>query len=246
MIRGIYTAASGMFAGQTRLDTVAHNVANVNTTGFRRQQPVFAPFLQAAVMRQDRELVPLGVTSLGAMPKALVTDLAAGPVTQTGRTMDLALEGEGFFTVERDGRYLYTRAGSFKVDASGNLATSAGDQVLGEGGPLAVTNGDFTVSADGRVFLSTGEELGRLRLTALPGREALTRTPDGFLVTEAATVPATDTRVHQGFLEGSNVNLAVELVELLLASRLYAANQRVARTHDALAEKAVSQVGVLR
>ncbi|MEW6540737.1 MAG: flagellar hook-basal body protein [Bacillota bacterium] len=245
MIRGIYTAASGMLAGQTRLDTVAHNVANVNTTGFRRQQPAFAPFLQAAVMRHDQGL-PLGVTSLGAVPKALVTDPAAGPETQTGRTMDLALEGEGFFTVERDGRYLYTRAGSFKVDASGNLVTPAHDQVLGESGPLRVKNGDFTVSADGRVFLSTGEELDRLRLTALPGREALTRTPDGFLVTEAATVPAVNTRVHQGFLEGSNVNLAVEMVELLLASRLYAANQRAVRTHDTLAEKAVSQVGALR
>ncbi|ACA60238.1 flagellar hook-basal body protein [Candidatus Desulforudis audaxviator] len=246
MIRGVYTAASGMLAGQTRLDAVAHNIANVNTTGFRRQVPVFAPYLQTAVGRHEKRVTPIGTTSLGTVPTALVTDLTGGPVVQTGRTMDLALEGEGFFTVEREGQQLYTRAGSFKVDASGILVTRAGDPVLGERGPLKVGHDGFTVSADGRVFSSTGEELDRLRLTALPGRETWVRTPDGYLMTGEATAPAINTRVHQGYLEGSNVHLAVELVDLLLASRLYAANQRVARTQDTLVEKAINQVGALR
>lgn len=246
MIRGIYTAASGMLAGQAQLDTVAHNVANVNTAGFRRRQPVFTPCLEAVVMRLEQGAVPLGVTSLGTVPATFVTDLAAGPLNQTGNPLDLALEGEGFFTVERDGRQLNTRAGSFKVNASGVLVTPAGDPVLGEHGPLNVGNGKFTVSVDGRVFSATGEELDRLRLTALPGREGLTRTPDGYLISEEETVPAANTRVHQGFLDGSNVQPAVEMVDLLLASRMYAANQRVVHVHDKLAEKAINQVGALR
>lgn len=248
MIRGIYTAASGMLAGQTRLDAAAHNIANVNTTGFRRQVPAFAPYLQTMVGRHEKRVTLIGATSLGTVPAALVTDLTGGPVAQTGRAMDLALEGEGFFTVEREGQQLYTRAGSFRVNADGVLVTRAHDPVLGERGPLKVGHDGFTVSADGRVFSIAGEELDRLQLTVLPGREALTRTPDGYLTAGQALdpLPATNTRVHQGFLEGSNVDLAVELVDLLLASRLYAANQRVARTQDALVEKAINQVGALR
>lgn len=246
MIRGMYTAASGMLAGQTRLDAVAHNVANVNTTGFKRQELRFAPYLHAVVHRHAARTVPIGATSLGTVPAAVVTDLAAGPMAQTGRTMDLALEGEGFFTVQREGRPLYTRAGSFTVDQSGILVTRVGDPVLGERGPLKVGESNFTVSSDGRVFSSAGEELDRLRLTALPGREALARTPDGYLMTGEATVPALNTKVWQGHLESSNVQLAEELVDLLLASRLYAANQRVVRTQDTLVEKVINQVGALR
>jgi|Deesub1362A_J573_1020465.scaffolds.fasta_scaffold00029_28 flagellar basal-body rod protein FlgG len=248
MIRGVYISASGMLAAQAWLDTVAHNVANVNTTGYRRQAVTFAPYLQAAVLRHEKGLWPIGRTGLGVKTEALVTDLSVGPMTETGRSADLALDGDGFFTVEREGGLLYTRAGSFTVNEDGYLVTRAGDPVLGEHGPLYVGDSNFTVTPDGRVLSSAGEELDRLLLTTLPGGEkGFARTPDGYLVVGAGeTEPTPDTRVRQGFLEGANVNLAEEMVDLLVAARTYTANQRLVRTHDALAEKAINQVGALR
>lgn len=247
MIRGIYSAASGMLAGQTRLDTVAHNVANVNTTGYRRQEVTFAPLLQTELWRHGKDLAFIGRSSLGVKAAALVTDLSAGPVTETGCATDLALDGEGFFTVERDGEFLYTRVGSFTVSADGYLVTRAGDPVLGMQGPLPVGDPHFTVTPDGQVITSDGVELDRLLLTALPGGEGLERTREGYLAADREeTQPAQATRVLQGYLEGANVSLATEMVGLLLAARIYAANQRLVRTHDALVEKAINQIGVLR
>lgn len=247
MIRGVYISASGMLAGQTRTDVVAHNLANVNTTGYRRQEVFFAPYLQTAVLRHEAQLQPIGRTGLGTIPVALVTDLSGGPMVETGRSADLALDGDGFFTVEREGRLLYTRAGSFLVDNLGDLVTRSGDPVLGEYGPLNVGSPDFTVTSEGRVISSTGEDLDRLFLAALPDGETLTRTVDGYLVAEnGETEPAQATRVRQGFLEGANVRLADEMVGLLVAARAYTANQRLVQTHDTLTEKAINQVGVLR
>jgi len=247
MIRGIYTSASGMLAGQTRMDTVAHNVANVNTAGYRRQELVFAPFLRTEVLRHGKTLTPIGQSGLGVAAAAHITDLSGGPVVQTGYGTDLALDGDGFFTVERDGGLLYTRAGAFAVAGDGYLVTRAGDPVLGEHGPLHVGDADFSVTTDGRVITSAGAAVDRLRLTALPGGAGLSRTHDGYLAADPGeTQPAVSTRVRQGHLEGANVNLAEEMVGLLTAARIYAANQRLVRTHDALAEKAVTQVGVLR
>ncbi|MBE0467726.1 MAG: hypothetical protein IBX71_10970, partial [Candidatus Desulforudis sp.] len=141
----------------------------------------------------------------------------------------------------------YTRSGSFTVDAGGRLVSRTGDPVMGEQGALEVGDPNFTVTADGRVLSAAGEELDRLRLAALADGERLTRTADGYLAAgEGQTVPVRHTRVFQGFLEGANTNLAEEMVELTVAARTYAANQRVLRTHDTLLDKAINQVGVLR
>lgn len=247
MIRGLYISASGMLAGQTRLDTVAHNTANLNTTGYRRQEAAFAPCLETAVLRHGARLEAIGRAGLGVTPVALVTDLSGGPVDHTSRSADLALEGDGFFTVERGGEFLYTRSGSFTVDAGGRLVSRSGDPVMGEQGVLEVGDPNFTVTGDGRVLSAAGEELDRLRLAAFADGERLTRTADGYLAAgEGQTVPVRHARVFQGFLEGANTNLAEEMVELTVAARTYAANQRMLRTHDTLLEKAINQVGVLR
>lgn len=248
MIRGIYISASGMLAAQTRLDVAAHNVANANTTGYRRQMVTFAPLLEAAVWRHGARPEPIGRAGLGTVPVALVTEFSGGPLTETGCSGDLALDGEGFFTVDRGGEQLYTRNGSFLVDEHGNLVTRAGDPVLGEQGPIHVGEPGFLVTPDGRVISAAGEEAGRLLLTALVGGDgSFERTADGYLIADSSrTQPARDVQVRQGFLEGANASLAEEMVDILTAARAYAANQRLIRIHDGLLEKAVNQVAAVR
>ncbi len=249
MIRGLYTSATGMFAGQQRMDVTAHNLANVSTTGYKRQTAHFAPYLASALVRQDGSVRGLGASHHGVRLDDLLTDITAGPLEYTGRAADLAVMGGGFFCVENAaGEVLYTRAGSFAVDGEGYLTTRSGQRLLGEAGPVNVGSGSYTVDGDGRVYVD-GEETDRLRIAFFEDAAVLQREgdslfslPDGMQESpEAGPV-----FVRQGYLEGSNVNLATEMVEMIMAARIYAANQRLVSTHDSLLEKVVNQVGLVR
>lgn len=249
MIRGLYTSATGLFAGQQRMDVTAHNIANVQTAGYKRQTAHFAPYLDTALVRQDRSVHGIGNSHHGVRLDALRTEMSTGPLEYTGRDADLAVLGGGFFTVENAaGEVRYTRAGVFSRDAGGHLVTGSGLRLLGENGPVNVGDGKFSIDMDGRVYVD-GVETGRLRIAffADPGvlrREgrALFSLPAGFRDDNVAR----PVLVRQGYLEGSNVNLATEMVEMIMAARIYAANQRMVSTQDSLLEKAVNQVGLVR
>lgn len=249
MIRGLYTSASGMLAGQRRMDVTAHNIANVSTTGYKRQTAHFAPYLETALIRQDETVRGLGASHHGVHLTDLRTDTTDGPLEYTGRAADLAVLGGGFFCVGNEaGEVLYTRAGVFAKDAEGYLTTGSGQRLLGEDGPVNVGSGPYAIDADGRVY-ADGEETDRLRIAFFEDAAALRREGASlFSLPEGVQERAEDgpVFVRQGYLEGSNVNLATEMVEMIIAARTYAANQRLVSTHDSLLEKAVNQVGLVR
>lgn len=248
MIRGLYTAASGMFAGQQRMDVTAHNIANVQTAGYKRQTAHFAPYLDAKVLRQDGTVRGLGSSHHGVRLEALRTEMTMGALEYTGRAADLALLGGGFFCLEgAAGEVRYTRAGAFTRDDEGYLTTGSGLRLLGEDGPVNVGDGDYSIDTDGRVYVD-GEDAGRLRIAFFADPGALRREGKSLFSLPGGAPQGFDgpVMVRQGYLEGSNVNLATEMVEIIMAARIYAANQRMVSTQDSLLEKAVNQVGLVR
>jgi len=254
-------AASGMMAQQTRVEVIAHNLANVNTTGFRRSRARFEDLLYQTV-RGAQVLDGNGADTAPAVQIGRGTRLASvqrieaqGPLESTGRPLDLAIEGDGFFQVQLPGGGLaYTRDGSLTVSDRGILTTQAGYTVVPdisipeEASELSVSRGGIvTVVLPGR-----GEplEIGRLELARFsnpPGLRALgenlfAETPASG--TAQAGIPQEDGfgRVIQGALEGSNVEIVQEMVEMITALRAYEINSKAIQSAERMAEIANSLV----
>lgn len=245
MIKGIYTAASGMLAESVRSDVTANNLANANTTGFKREVAVnkeFASVLMRRINDGDAEPV-IGRLGLGAGVDEISTVHTTGMVRSTGNPLDVAIDGKGFFAVETPAGIRYTRNGSFTQNSLGELVTADGRRVLGENGPIRLTAGPAHIGEDGRVF--SGEtEVGRLRLVAFANEKSLVKEGDS-LFRDAANqrpMPAAGA-LRQGFLEQSNVNVVSEMVNLITAYRAYEINAKTVQAHDQLLDKAVNEVG---
>jgi flagellar basal-body rod protein FlgG len=256
MLRALNAAATGMAAQQTHIDVVANNVANVNTTGFRRARAEFQDLLYqthrtAGAVTANGGQQPTGLqVGLGTRTVATETLFEQGTLQQTGNALDLAIEGEGFFQVTRnDGTIAYTRSGNFKVDAEGRLCTVDGLPVE----PAVQIPPDatgVTVSPTGVVSAtqpgqSQPVELGQIQIVRFSnpaGLTAIGRTM--YLQTPASgepivLEPGTDGAgtLAQGFLEGSNVQIVNEMIDLISSQRAYDINQRVIQAADEMLRK---------
>lgn len=249
MLRGLYTSASGLLAGQAHLDVVANNLANADTAGYKRDQIVFESFPAMFLSRvRDPDAVPgtitgtlpgaapgveaVGPLGTGTLAAGVYADHAAGPILTTGNPLDLALVGTGLFTVRTDRGDRYTRQGNFVLDAQGRLATPEGHLVLGERGPITVGSKEVTVDAGGRVFLD-GAYADRLAIVEVNDPGALKKEGASLYADPGgAARPATATGVEQGALEKSNVNPVLEMVNMIAVMRAYEANQKVVQAQD--------------
>jgi len=243
MIKGIYTAASGMMAETWRTDTIANNLANVSTAGFKRDVTVTKDFHDLVVQRiSDGQGQPvIGRMGAGVLVDQNYTVQAAGSVRATDNALDLAIEGRGFFAVQTPAGIRYTRNGAFVENRDGELVTQDGYQVLGRNGPVQVQGNSVVVTPEGRVLID-GEERDQIRVVAF-ANERLMAKEGNSLFTSGGQVerPATGT-VRQGFLEMSNVNPVAEMVNLIASYRAYELNAKVVQTHDELLDKAVNEV----
>lgn len=237
MIRGIYTAATGMVAEIHRQDVIANNLANVDTVGFKADHTVSVPFHEMLLNAYNRQGVrPIGGLGLGVAATSEYIDASEGSMVETGNMSDLMIGGQGYFVVETNAGERYTRAGNFKVDAAGYLTTKNGWRVLGENGPIQVT-GSFEVNQDGEVF-SDGVMIDRLRIVNLEGA----RKEGESLFTANGVTPATGIQVFQGTLEHSNVNAIRQMIEMINVTRSYETNQRALIAHDETLGKAVNDI----
>jgi flagellar basal-body rod protein FlgF/flagellar basal-body rod protein FlgG len=199
------------------LDTIAHNVANVSTSGFRGSHNVFSSVLattgdsQLSVLNQD-------ANDYGVL-KGTQLDTSQGALTSTGNNLDVAIEGAGFFTVQTANGTVYTRAGNFRVSAKGQLTTAAGDPVLGDNGPITIVGEPVSISADGTISVNDAIA-GRLKVSEFaPATQIESAGGTYYTAPAGSAVAATNSRVHQGELEGSNVNPITSVVELITAQR---------------------------
>ncbi len=242
MSDGIWAALSGAVAQQRSLDVTANNVANANTAGFRADRLVFEQALsQAGTDGPAPDAVRFVETA------EMVTDHRAGALQQTGNPLDLALEGDGWFSVQTPSGERFTRAGAFVTNADGLIVTADGHPLLGvqegDGPPptlrLPPDASSIRVADDGTVYANE-RPIGRIRLTRFseqPRKEGLT-----LYVGGQGAEPA-DARVRQGYLEMANVNAVAGMNELITVTRSFEAFQKVIDTFQALDERTARDLG---
>jgi flagellar basal-body rod protein FlgG len=237
VIRGIYTAATGMVAEMNRQNVIANNLANADTVGFKTDNTVSVPFEELLINAyRKQEVQPIGKLGLGVFATGEYADFNDGSTIDTGNATDLAIQGEALFTVATPNGTRYTRAGNFQLDRDGYLITKDGFRVLGEKGPIQV-NGKFSVSRTGEVSTG-GAVIDKLRFARTAG---MTKEGEN-LYTATNAVSATNYQVVQGSLEHSNVNTIRQMVEMITVSRSYDANQRALTAHDETLAKAVVEL----
>jgi len=246
MIRGLYSAVSGMLTAVRRMELTTNDLANANTTGYKAERSATATFAEQLVRRMDGAH---GGQTLGSLPLASSAeepelDLSQGTLQQTGRPLDLALEGPGFLALQTDEGVRFTRDGGLTRDALGYLSTSRGALVLGEDGPIQIPAGPVSISADGSV-VSGSTTVGRITTVEFaPGTQLRKLGNNELAPTDpaAAPLPSSTTAVRQGFVEASNVDLTATMTTVLELQRAYEANQRMIQYQDQMMGRAVNDI----
>ncbi|MGI6610631.1 MAG: flagellar hook-basal body protein [Limnochordia bacterium] len=250
MVRGLYTSALGMLGSMERVDILSHNLANVNTPAFKKVGSTSRSFSEIIARCERRPhdgrtvSTLIGNVGVGIQVDSTYFLLNEGPLRETGSQLQAAIRGSGFFVVETPDGLGYTRDGRFLVDSEGWLVTLDGHRVLGENGPLAVSTDDAMITDAGEL-LCDGQPVGRLRCVDFAHPEGLVLQGGSLYRAGTASGPPLMRECHLavGFLEESNVNVVSEMVELISATRLYEANQRVILAYDDCLGKAVGEVG---
>ena len=249
MLLSLSSAATGMEAQQLNLNTISNNLANVNTTGYKRSKIEFQDMLYqqqraAGSETGDSNVLPSGV-ELGNGSRVVSTAkvFSQGQLNETDDKMDIALQGDGFLEIQMpDGTKSYTRDGSLKVAADGKVTTSDGLTVLSGFQPITVGATDVAIAANGQVTVTTakGKQNFQIQLTRFNNAAGLTSL-GGNLYAETpasgapqAGTPGTDgyATLQQGFLETSNVNVAQEMVNMIMAQRAYEVNSKAIQSSD--------------
>jgi len=278
LIRGWYTGASGMRAQQWRLDTVANNLSNVDTDGYKRDVASFKAFPELLLRRQDDDGVYLhpfgssdaapiiGKLGMGVELNELYTSFEQGAFKETTNDFDVALDGKGFFSVATPYGERYTRNGSFILGMEGFLLTKEGYPVLGENGPIRVKANNFQIDKDGGVWINAaypddpevmvGREsnlwenpvlLDVLKIVEFELDRYLEKQGSSLYRESQTSGPAMimpeggRPRVFQGFIEASNVDPVVEMVQMIEVNRAYEANQKVIQTEEAMLGTLINQ-----
>ncbi|MGH9612552.1 MAG: flagellar basal-body rod protein FlgG [Bryobacteraceae bacterium] len=252
MIRALYSAASGMVAQQMNMDNIANNLANANTTGFKMRRAQFQDllyqnFIQPGAAAGSQTIVPSGL-QLGLGTRAASNEIifTQGNFQETDNPLDLVIQGKGFFQVRRpSGEIAYTRAGNFQLDRDGNVVTSSGDPIEPQITipPEAQT---VTIAADGTVSYSqTGQTAsqiaGQIQLANFANPAGLNSVGQNLFTPTDASGDATVGipggqeglgTLMQGYVEGSNVSVVSEFINMIVSQRAYEANSKVVKAAD--------------
>lgn len=244
MIRGLYTAASGMVAESLRNDVISNNLANANTVGFKKDVAVSRDFGTVLINRiNDGPTAAVGNVGSGAQIDEVAVIHGGGAMRVTGNDFDLAIDGNGYFAVQTANGVRYTRNGSFTKTAQGELVDSEGHPVLGQRGPVRINGGKMTVSSDGGVMVD-GIAVDRLQLVQFQDERQLVKEGNSlFNATGGVQAQPATGQVQQGTLEISNVNVVSEMVNLINGYRTYEINSKSVQTEDQMLDKAVNEVG---
>lgn len=252
MVRGLYTSGWSMLALNKKMDVLANNLANVSTAGYKKDTVVLEGFPRLLAERLHDNTngvargVPVGELSFSNDVGEVYTYFNQGSLLKTDNNLDMSIKDEGraFFTIAVPGRgQFYTRDGSFKLNANGQLVTAKGYYVLGENGIIQLSGSDFTVTRDGTI-IQNGEVVDRLLITQFQNPESLRKNGENlFSATPGSVVEGFNGEVLQNYLEQSNAEAIREMVDMIALMRSYEANQRVINAIDDTLGKAVNEVG---
>lgn len=237
-----YVLLSQEQALRRRLDVTANNLANMNTVGFKREQPVFREYVE----KTDSAVKPAKQTSF-VLDYGAVHDISAGAFQVTGNPLDVMIDGPGYLAVEAPGGgTAYTRAGFVKVLETGELATSGGQRLLGEGGkPITVSPedaGKLSISSDGTVSGANGP-IGRLTVTVFDEANMDPRGDGMFNGTSGRELTAAETSLKSGGVEGSNVNAITETTDMIEILRAYQTSQHISDNMADMRKQAIDRLG---
>jgi len=256
MLRSLYTASTGMEAQQLKMDVIANNLANANTTGFKRVRPEFEDLLSERIRAAGQAMAQGGTppapleVGLGVRTAATTRSMSQGDIINTGNPLDVAIQGAGYLRVVRPtGEFAYTRAGNLRIDSMGRLCNQQGE-LLDPGMTIPVEATDVTVSSDGRLSVrvpgrDVPVELGTLELTLFTNPAGLEAMGNNlFRVTQASGDPIQVRAAEQGagsfqqgFLETANVRAVEEMIDMITTQRSYELNSKVIQTADQMLQR---------
>jgi len=268
MLRSLYVAGQGMLLQRRRMETITHNIANADTTGFKKDHFISHSFDDVMVRRindqndtwrwgtgadgerirlqEGRGIPRVGPMRLGVQVDHLHTDFQMGNLESTERPTDFALIGDAFFVVQTEDGERFTKAGAFYLDSHGYLVDGNGNFLLGENGPINVGGLNFHVDQQGNVFNEDGL-IDTIRVASFEDNTTLRR--EGlnlFFATEPPLAEPHEFTIAQGFIELSNVDVARETVDMMAMFRTYEINQRILTMIDETLGRAVNDIGRLR
>ncbi len=252
-------------AQATRMDTIANNLANVNTTSFKKDQQVFKEFVTSNEKPPEVIQVPKVPASIESFydhqggdttyveASGTFTDHSSGPVKPTGNPLDVAIRGEGFFEVQRPSGIVYTRNGSFSVDSRGVLVTKTGEPVLRLAEPTAKPEerwikfqgqGRVEISSAGEV-IENGEAIAILAVSQFADKTQLKKMGSSFYSAQPNATPKTleTVQLESAALEGSNVNIVTEMTDMIQTTRMFESLQKAISAYDGMNDKLVNLVG---
>lgn len=244
MNSGMYSALSGNIAAMNRLDIISNNLANANTPGFKKDKMLFESMLAG---NTNPPAVPQGTTADPILQKdSVFVDYAAGPVSQTGNAFDVTIDGDGFFVVSTPEGPAYTRQGNFHLSTDGTLVTSDGFPVMGQAGPIRIKGSNVDIDQKG-VITADGVAAGTIQMVDFPRPYNLKKTASAqFVPTDPQVTPqAAKSGLLQGHLEGSNVEIVSEMVQLIETNRFFEACSKVIKGYDDITAKSVNELGRL-
>ena len=240
MIKGIYRNASAMIHRLKEQESIANNIANASTPGYKKDS-VFVQELSQAQQRSS----PRKSDWQAPMIDQVYTDFSQGSFDRTGAPLDVAIDGDGFFVVRTEqGVEALIRGGAFARDQQGFLKTADNDVVQSDGGPIQLPIGEVSIADDGIISVD-GNLIGQLRVVSIENTNDLQKLGDGkFLVPDDVELSAAVRfAIRQGYLESSNVNVISQMVEMISSYRNYEADANSLKTQDQSLGKLISEVG---
>lgn len=248
MIKGLYAAASALITGVYRQQAVAHDIANVDTPGFKQILTSLDEFDNTSAYTQASQsnidqIAYLGNMGLGVMAAPETTDFAQGTLKNTDSPLDLAISGAGFFRIRTPEGERFTRDGRFSKDSSGQLVTVDGNLVLSASGqPIKLAEGEPTISTNGDIMIN-GVAAGKIGIAVFADTTTLTRAGENTFTSTAASTTTGAGTIYQNTLEQSNVDTAQLMTQMIEISRSYQAAQQMVQNQDELLGKAISTLG---
>lgn len=253
MIKGLYTATSGMVVQERKMENISNNLANAQTPSYKSEEIIASAAAQKTILSKNN-LTGTQKNLGGMIPSGVQIDevyrsLQQGLIVETGRDMDFAISGDGYFQVPSG----YSRNGSLTVDPLGALVNSQGQRIQGvdlssgASGDIFLEEGNFNINKNGLIEDNSGKDLYKINLVEFENPQGLEPTGDGTytLGSAGAQIPSSNSTLVKGSLEQSNVNILDEMVKMIEVQRLFESNQRVVQAYDETLGKAVNDVGRL-
>lgn len=248
MIKGLYTASSSMLANQRKMNIISNNLANIDTTGYKKDEGIQESFpeMMISLIEKGKPARKIGSLGTGVRLQETYTDFNQGSMIQTGNRLDLAIEGDGFFVVQTPEGLRYTRNGNFSLKENGQIVSNQGYPVMGENGPIQTIDGrDISINSRGQLYFD-GLRGDRFLVVDFPETNQLTKIGDNLFASELeGEEQAAGFQIQQGYLEKSNINMVQEMVKMIETSRYYDVNQKVISAYDGTLDKVVNSVGRL-